>query len=77
MNCFEELKAFMSVEHRCPKRGENKLNTWCNTQRQAWKKDFYLKKGPVARFDRIQMGAGSGFALDGELAAGACLLQKT
>ena len=38
MNCFEELKAFMAVEHRCPKRGENKLNTWCNTQRQARKK---------------------------------------
>ncbi len=38
MNCFEELKAFISVEHRCPKRGENKLNTWCNTQRQARKK---------------------------------------
>ncbi|WP_270634178.1 Helicase associated domain protein [Parabacteroides goldsteinii] len=38
MNCFEELKAFISVEHRCPKRGENKLNIWCNTQRQARKK---------------------------------------
>ncbi|WP_370861024.1 Helicase associated domain protein [Parabacteroides faecis] len=38
MNCFEELKAFMASEHRCPKRGEHNLNTWCNTQRQAWKK---------------------------------------
>ncbi len=28
----------MAVEHRCPKRGENKLNIWCNTQRQARKK---------------------------------------
>lgn len=38
MSCYEELKAFMAREHRCPKRGENKLNTWCNTQRQARKK---------------------------------------
>ena len=28
----------MAVEHRCPKRGENKLNTWCNTQCQTRKK---------------------------------------
>ncbi|MRX94014.1 Helicase associated domain protein, partial [Parabacteroides goldsteinii] len=38
MQYYEELKGFMVVEHRCPKRGENKLNTWCNTQRQARKK---------------------------------------
>ena len=38
MQYYEELKVFMAVEHRCPKRGENKLNTWCNTQRQARKK---------------------------------------
>ncbi|MCS2892470.1 Helicase associated domain protein [Parabacteroides faecis] len=38
MSCFEELKVFMAKEHRCPKRGEHKLNTWCNTQRQARKK---------------------------------------
>lgn len=26
MKCFEELKAFIAVEHRCPKRGEDALN---------------------------------------------------
>ncbi len=76
MNCFEELKAFMAIEHRCPKRGENKLNIWCNTQRQA------RKKGLLSN-ERIRLLDSIGFwweqdliRFGGELAAGTYLLQK-
>lgn len=52
LQCFEELKQFILKEGRCPKRGEGKLNTWCNTQRQARKKGM-LSEERVGLLDSI------------------------
>lgn len=62
MKCFEELKAFIAVEHRCPKRGEDALNAWCNTQRQAWKKG-------ILSDERIQLLHSIGFWWEQDLDA--------
>lgn len=52
MNCFEELKIFIAVNHRCPKKGEGSLTTWCNTQRQSRKKGL-LSEVRIRLLDEI------------------------
>lgn len=38
MKNYSDLRSFVEKEKRIPKRGENALSQWCNTQRQARKK---------------------------------------
>lgn len=52
MKCFSELKLFVEKEKRFPKRGENLLSRWCNTQRQARKKNL-LSAERIALLDSL------------------------
>jgi len=52
MQYYEELKCFIDRMHRLPKKGENSLSTWCNTQRQSRKKGL-LSEERVRLLDHI------------------------
>lgn len=52
MKNFTELKDFVEKEKHIPKRGENALSRWCNTQRQARKKGL-LSVERIALLDSL------------------------
>lgn len=52
MQYYEELKCFIDRMHRLPKKGENSLSTWCNTQRRSRKKGL-LSEERVCLLDHI------------------------
>ena len=52
MQYYEELKIFIAQMQRYPKKGENNLSIWCNTQRQGRKKGI-LSEERIALLDRI------------------------
>ena len=52
MQYYEELKIFIARMQRYPKKGENNLSIWCNTQRQGRKKGI-LSEERIALLDRI------------------------
>uniref|UniRef100_UPI003AB50981 Helicase associated domain protein n=1 Tax=Parabacteroides goldsteinii TaxID=328812 RepID=UPI003AB50981 len=52
MQYYEELKIFITQMQRYPKKGENNLSIWCNTQRQGRKKGV-LSEERIALLDRI------------------------
>uniref|UniRef100_UPI003AF00BA2 Helicase associated domain protein n=1 Tax=Parabacteroides goldsteinii TaxID=328812 RepID=UPI003AF00BA2 len=62
MQYYEELKIFITQMQRYPKKGENNLSIWCNTQRQGRKKGV-LSEERIALLDRI------GFAWEQDLDA--------
>lgn len=49
---YELLKAFYSRHQRWPKKGENRLSTWCHTQRQA-RKNGKLAKERIRKLEAI------------------------
>ena len=52
MQYYEELKIFIAQMQRYPKKGENNLSIWCNTQRQGRKKGI-LSEERITLLDRI------------------------
>lgn len=52
MRTYDELKAFYAENKYWPKRGENPLSVWCNTQRQA-RKNGKLTKERIRKLDAV------------------------